>query len=140
MSHSYPIAKTARDAVLKAEKAARTRGEAQAASDGATIKALETEWLTPKAKDIPGLLKSADSGPGEGFLQHYEDAGGNPVLAVTYWKLVAKKAAALKPEPKAKVREDHTDDLYFKHRGSKRKALPADPNQLDMFSADKKKS
>lgn len=138
MSHAFPIAKTARAALSKAEHAARSRGEAETMVEGVTIKALETEWLTPAAKDLPGLLKSADAGPGNGFLQHYEDAKGNTVLAVTYWKITARKAVKPAPKPK-KPTDDHTDDLYFKHPGSKRKPKPVDPNQLDMFASSKKK-
>ncbi len=137
MSHAFPLARTARAALAGTQTAARTRTEAEDAANGAPIAGLETEWLTPPASDLPGLLKQAEDNPADGFLQHYEDAAGNTVLAVTYWKLAPAKAK--KPAPTPEPAGDHTDDLYFRHRraGKARKARPVDPNQMDMFSAEK---
>ncbi len=134
MSLAYPIARTARAALSGANQAARTRREAEDLSDG-HIAALETEWLTPAAKDLTKWLKQAEQGPGSGFLQHYENASGKTVLAVTYWKMTSGTANADRPETVAKPAEDHTDDLYFRHNRSnrKRKPKPADPNQLALF-------
>ena len=86
MSHAYPLGKTARDALKNAKTAARTRYEAEDLADGAAIASLETEWLTPNAKELPKILEQADANPGHGFIQNYEDAAGKTVLAVTYWK------------------------------------------------------
>ena len=141
MSHAYPLGKTARDAMISAKDAARTRYEAEDLSDGVAIAALETEWITPAAKDLPKFLEQVETNPGQGFVQHYEDGSGNPVLAVTYWKL-AKAAKKPKPKPKPVAEPatgDHTDDLYFKSgrtKKSRRKQL-VDPNQLDLFGAPK---
>ena len=134
MSLAYPIAKTARAALASADQAARTRREAEKLSDN-LIAALETEWLTPTAKDLAKWLDKADQGPGAGFLQHYEDASGKTVLAVTYWKITSRKAKADKPATVSKPAEDHTDDLYFRHNRSKKKhkPKPVDPNQLALF-------
>lgn len=139
MSHTYPIGKTARDALKNASEAARTRYEAEELANGVSIMALETEWLTPSAKDLPKFLEQAEANPGHGFVQNYEDGAGNTVLAVTYWKL---GKAAKKPKPKPeKISEappsddDHTDDLYFKSgrtKKSRRKRF-VDPNQMDLF-------
>lgn len=139
MSHTYPLAKTARAALSKASAAARTRTEAESAAGERAITGLETEWLTPAARDLPGLLKQAEENPADGFLQHYEDAAGNTVLAVTYWKLASTKAKSPAPTPAPEPAGDHTDDLYFRHRraGKARKAKAVDPNQLDMFAAEK---
>jgi len=141
MSHAFPLARTARAALAGTQTAARTRAEAEDAANGAVIAGLETEWLTPPASALPGLLKQAEENPADGFLQHYEDAAGNTVLAVTYWKLAPAKAKkpALTPAPVPKPAGDHTDDLYFRHRrrSKARKAKPVDPNQMDMFSAEK---
>ena len=105
------------------------------------IAALETEWITPAAKDLPKLLEQVETNPGQGFVQHYEDGSGNPVLAVTYWKLakVAKKPKP-KPAPKPEAEsDDHTDDLYFKSGRTKksRRKQAVDPNQMDLFGAPK---
>lgn len=145
MSHAYPLGKTARDALKSAKAAARTRYEAEDLADGVAIAALETEWITPAAKDLAKFLEQVEANPGQGFVQHYEDGSGNPVLAVTYWKL-AKAAKKPKPKPKPSPKPgaeaetgDHTDDLYFKSgrtKKSRRKPV-VDPNQLDLFGAPK---
>lgn len=145
MSHAYPLGKTARDALKSAKAAARTRYEAEDLADGVAIAALETEWITPAAKDLAKFLEQVEANPGQGFVQHYEDGSGNPVLAVTYWKL-AKAAKKPKPKPKPGPKPgaeaetgDHTDDLYFKSgrtKKSRRKPV-VDPNQLDLFGAPK---
>lgn len=139
MSHTYPLAQTAHEAVASADKVARTRHEAEMAAGGQGVASLQTEWLTPSAEDLPALLERASEGPASGFLQHYEDASGNTVLAVTYWKLAAtKKASKPKPAPPKPAAPDHTDDLYFRHdRARKRKAKKVDQNQLDLFGKPK---
>lgn len=144
MSHAYPIGKTARDALKNAQAAARTRYEAEDLAGGFAIKALETEWITPSAKDLPKMLEQAEANPGHGFVQNYEDADGNPVLAITFWKL-AKTQKPPKPAPKPIAApddsaDDHTDDLYFKSgrtKKSRRKRF-VDPNQMDLFGRDQK--
>ena len=141
MSHAYPIGKTARDALKNAQAAARTRYEAEDLVDDVAISALETEWLTPSAKELPKVLEQAEANPGHGFVQHYEDANGNTVLAVTYWKLAkTPKKPKPKPEPIKPAepeQEDHTDDLYFKSGRTKkaRRKRFVDPNQMDLFGA-----
>lgn len=149
MSHIYPLARTARDAVAAAERAARTRADAVDAAGGDTVIDLETEWLTLDSDEVDDMLDKADAGPGHGFLQRYEDASGNIVLAVTYWKLAP--ATIINPIPASEdtppattttavEEEDHTDDLYFRSPASRRKSRPVDPNQLDMFSDLKDRS
>ena len=86
MSHLYPLAANAKEA-LKAELAALTRYEAEALADGKEIVKLETEWITPSGNDIHEIIDAAHAGPGQGFVQRYEDEAGAPVLAVTYWKI-----------------------------------------------------
>ncbi len=135
MSHAYPLGRTARDALQNAKQAARTRYEAEALAEDAAIASLETEWLTPSENDLPKFLDQAESNPGHGFVQNYEDGSGNTVLAVTYWKL-AKATRKPKPKPKLVVRDgDHTDDLYFKSGRTKksRRKRYVDPNQMDLF-------
>ncbi|MEM6557465.1 MAG: hypothetical protein AAF642_16400 [Pseudomonadota bacterium] len=143
MSHAYPIGKTARDALKNAREAARTRYEAEELAEDLAIAALDTEWITPAAKDLAKILEQAEQNPGHGFVQHYEDGDGNTVLAVTYWKL-AKTQKKPKPKPRPipepdPNQEDHTDDLYFKSgrtRKSRRKKF-VDPNQMDLFGESK---
>lgn len=146
MSHAYPLARTAKEALKADAKSARTRYEAEELADGRDIKALETEWLTPSAKDLPGMMQKVEASTAHGFVQHYEDADGNTVLAITYWKLARSKVAKRKITPKPKPGEpteksgepDHTDDLYFRHGRNKkrgRKIVP-NPNQFDLFDPD----
>lgn len=145
MSHAYPLGKTARDALKNASAAARTRYEAEELAENVAIAALETEWLTPKEKELPKILEQAEANPGHGFVQHYEDGAGNTVLAVTYWKFAkAKTKSKPKPDPAPipapdMAEEDHTDDLYFKSgrtKKSRRKRF-IDPNQMDLFGEKK---
>lgn len=144
MSHAYPLGKTARDALKSAKEAARTRYEAEDLAGDVAIASLETEWITPAEKDLPKILEQAETNPGHGFVQNYEDGSGNTVLAVTYWKLAKarKKKPALKPKPEPApnpTEEDHTDDLYFKSgrtKKSRRKRF-VDPNQMDLFGEKK---
>lgn len=137
MSHTYPIATTAKAALEAQGEPARTRYEAEALAAGQAIAALETEWLTPASADVARMLELVKANPAHGFVQNYEDAKGNTVLAVTYWKLAKPSKAKPKPPPKPKAEEDHTDDLYFRSgrtKKAKRKRF-VDPNQLDMFGA-----
>ena len=145
MSHAYPLAICASEA-FTAEHAARTRYEAEALSDGVAIVALETEWLTPAPTEAQNMLTMADQANGKGFVQRYEDADGNPVLAVTYWKLKrdAEPAAAAPAPPPIKApppaptpKTDHTDDLYFRQGRTKprrSRSKPVDKRQMDLFS------
>lgn len=141
MSHAYPLARTAVDALDAADHAARTRHEAERlAGEGVQIVSLETEWLTVAAADAERLMLQADSGVGDGFVQRYEDASGAPVLAVTYWKTApqskpAKQQGSARKVVAAKPSEDHTDDLYFRSGRTKarRRKRKVDPRQMDLF-------
>lgn len=135
MSHTYPIAASVKAALAEAAKVARTRYEAEALAEGQVIAALETEWLTPAADDLSKILEQVTASPAHGFVQNYEDAKGNTVLAITYWKITKAKKAKPKPPPKPAPEGDHTDDLYFRSGRNKKpkKRKFVDPNQLDMF-------
>lgn len=149
MSHLYPLAETALQALTEDRPAVRTRHEAERKAGLAEVVKLQTDWLTAEDMDAEILAGRAD-GPGlsQGFVQTYEDEHGQPVYAVTYWKLdraldslpsAAPQKPATKAKKKAKAKtkskEDHTDDLYFRGgrtRKRKRRAH-ADPRQLDLF-------
>lgn len=146
MSHAYPIAPDALTALNEADLAARTRYEAEEAVPDSYIELLATEWLTPSPAEIEAWLRRIQEGPGHGFVQQYEDAAGQPVFAITYWKVVQAKgseAKALPPEPvasgvaEAEPEEDDTDDLYFKQKKPRGRQKPVDKNQLDLFAAPK---
>ena len=141
MSHLYPIAESAADALERAELVALTRYEAEALAGDREIERLETEWLTPPTDDVIAMMDTADAGPGQGFVQRYENEKGDPILAVTYWKLggpaKAKKTIALPASPQD-PENDHTDDLYFREGRTKparkrRRKKYVDPRQIDMF-------
>jgi hypothetical protein len=138
----YPIAANAREA-LDAEGGVRTIGEARELAKGPVT--LVCDWLRPSPDERESVQVKADAGVARGFVQLYEDAKGQPVVAVSYWK--PDRAGGAKPKkPKAKPAkpvapaEDHTDDLYFTKPGMKAKRKPkeANPNQLDLFGPDQK--
>jgi hypothetical protein len=142
MPLQYPIAANAREA-LDAEGGARTVGEARELAKGPVT--LVIDWLRPQPAEREAVQAKADAGVARGFVQLYEDAKGQPVIAVSYWKPdraggpKAKKAKT-KAEKPATPAEDHTDDLYFTKPGMKAKRKPKgrDPNQLDLFGPDQK--
>lgn len=133
----YPIAPNAREA-LNAEGGARTIAEARELA-GAQVE-LISDWLRPQPAEREEVQGKAEAGIARGFVQVYEDAKGNPVIAVTFWKPVsaAKKPKKAKPEKPAKPADDYTNDLYFEKKkgGSKRKKKMRDVNQLDLFGPD----
>lgn len=157
MSHLYPLAATATDALKGAEFAALTRSEATRLADGKALSGLETDWLTLRVSEAEAAIAASETGAGVGFIQRYENASGEAVLAVTYWKLAGADGTAPErvldttletptqamPAVQAEDRpseEDHTDDLYFragrtKPRGRTKKP---DPNQMDLFGGAKK--
>ena len=142
MPLQYPLAPNAR-AALDSQVGARTISEARELAQGPVE--LVSDFLRPGPSEREEVQGKAEAGIARGFVQLYEDAKGNPVIAVSYWKLVsASKAKAKKPPPEkpATPAEDHTDDLYFNKPGAKdaaaakrRKKLP-DPNQFDLFGSD----
>ncbi|MEO1568322.1 MAG: hypothetical protein AAFR94_03770 [Pseudomonadota bacterium] len=143
MGHLYPLAPDAERALAGAAHAARTRADAERLASGSTVEKLETAWLTPEPEEADAILARADTVAGEGFVQRYEDEAGNPVLAVTFWRLSADAGAGSTRTPKQDAKAmppppaaDHTDDLYFRAgRTKKRKARKrhVDPRQLDLF-------
>lgn len=132
----YPIAANARDA-LDAEGGARTIAEARELAQGPV--ALVSDWVRPLPSEREELQAKADAGVARGFVQIYEDAKGQPVIAVSYWKPGAAPAPRPRPRPqepeKPEAADDDTDDLYFTKPGarSKRKKKALDPNQMDLF-------
>lgn len=132
----YPIAANARDA-LDAEVGARTISEARELARGPV--ALVSDWLRPLPSEREALQAKADAGVARGFVQIYEDAKGQPVIAVSYWKPGA--APPVRPRPRqpkpeaAEAADDHTDDLYFTRPNarSRRRKKALDPNQMDLF-------
>lgn len=143
MTHTYPIGQSALEALASGDVAVRTRYEAEASvPDGYHITALETEWITPAEAQLDGLMRQAEDNPATGFIQHYEDASGNTVLAITYWKRTASaqpaKIKPISPEVetnRADTHPDHTDDLYFREGRTRvrPRSKPVDPNQMDLF-------
>lgn len=137
MGHLYPLAADARSAISGAVHAARTRGDAERLAGDVVVEKLETEWLTLTLEEAEALLARADAVAGDGFVQRYEDEQGNPVLAITYWK-VSDCAPSSAPPPPKPAEPDHTDDLYFKagrtRKRKSRRRRPVDPRQLDLFT------
>lgn len=145
MSHLYPLAISADAALEGAEHAALTRAEAVRLAAGKKVLGLETTWLTLGTEAGEQAKAAADSGVGTGFVQYYENAAGETVLAVTYWRLsdpdapVEPPAPSL-PEPEPEASQiDHTDDLYFRAGRTKKRSAQKkhDPNQMDLFGGNK---
>ena len=144
MSHAYPLGKTLDAALSKVAPAARTLAEAEALAatlDGnLKVAELATDWLTVSVEAADAMFAPSDA-LAHGHLQRYEDDKGNPVVAVTWWKLAVPgvvKEKPAKPAPKAETKAaepaDHTDDLYFRRgrtKPSRRRYV--DPRQLDLF-------
>jgi hypothetical protein len=146
MPLQYPIAANALEA-LDAQTGARTVGEARELARRPVT--LVIDWVRPLPAEREAMQAKADAGVARGFVQLYEDAKGQPVIAVSYWKPDRADGAnprkartkAEKPSPSAPdTAEDHTDDLYFTKPGMKAKRKPKgrDPNQLDLFGPDQK--
>ena len=142
MSHAFPIATRVEDALKPGVKVARTRAEAEALVPEHKIDSLATDWIDVTEEEAEAYLSShaGENGP-HGHLQKYEDNEGNPVLAVTWWRL--DDQAGIMPLPKASKKnpaaeqppvEDHTDDLYFRSGRTKpRRKRYIDPRQMDLF-------
>lgn len=132
----YPIAANAREA-LEAEGGARTLAEAREQAQGPV--ALVSDWLRPSPGEREALQARAEAAVARGFVQLYEDARGQLVIAVAYWKTGAEPAVApQRAVPRADTDiapDDHADDLYFMRADAKarRKKRAIDPNQLDLF-------
>ena len=143
MSHAYPLASSAADALDAPEQAARTRYDADRLADETQrVVGLETEWLTVEAAEVEAICAKAEASAGDGFVQRYENADGSPVLAVTYWRLVPQFAGMRSARPKKKApamppeEKDHTDDLYFRHGRTRSRRRKPDPRQLDLFQSE----
>lgn len=148
MSHLYPLAETAMEALAEDRPAVRTLAEAERRAGGASILRLRTDWISAGDLDEETRVRLANAGLSQGFVQTYEDEEGEPVYAVTYWELEGPldtspphvpapptEPAEPKPRARPKAGEDHTDDLYFRGgRTRKRKRrVYVDPRQMDLF-------
>ncbi len=147
MSHSYPLAKNAKAAIKPGLTSARTRAEAETLAPDHEIDSLQTDWLPMSEADAQALFDRKDEeDTASGFLQRYEDEKGGPVVAVTYWKIVAKAPKKAPKAPQTAPKEprnapelpetaskDHTDDLYFRRGRTKPRRKKVDPNQMDLF-------
>ena len=148
MPLQYPLAPNAR-AALDSEIGARTIAEARELADGPVE--LVSDFLRPGPADRERVQARAEACIARGFVQLYEDAKGNPVIAVSYWKPVTgerPKPQKPKPPPPVAPPADHTDDLYFNKPGARAAAAAAarrrrripDPNQMDLFGPDQQKA
>ena len=136
MSHLYPLARSAEDALVTTGASARTQAEATTLAGELVVHGLETGWLTIAPEDRARQEERAETGISEGYVQRYENAEGALVLAVTYWKLVDTEPVTAPIPPKPTREDDHTDDLYFKAGRTKKRARKrkVDPNQMDLFT------
>lgn len=99
MPLQYPLAANAR-AALDSQIGARTVAEARELAQGPVE--LVSDFLRPGPTEREEVQGKAEAGIARGFVQLYEDAKGNPVIAVSYWKLIsATKAKAQSRRPKS---------------------------------------
>lgn len=137
MSLSYPIAETGLAALLEPKGFARTKSMAK--RDVGLSVEFETEWLRPSEAEAEDWQEAIMTAASTGAVQIYEGDKGNKIVAISYWKLVEMPEPVVEAElapPAKKTREDHADDLYFRHGRTKisRKGED-DPNQLDLFNS-----
>lgn len=137
MPLTYPLAETAR-AALDSPTSARTLGEARDKA-GAAV-SLVCDWWRPSQSEREALQTEIDAGVSAGFIQIYEDAQGQPVLAITFWRQgVARPLVPTEIASQPSAPADTVDDLYFEkspasRRVKARRRSRADPNQLDLFA------
>lgn len=117
MTLQYPIADTARLALLEPGPFAGSEGAARRLAAGPVSLALE--WVKPDGDEAERFEDAARDALSAGYVQVYQDARGRPVLAVTYWRreVVEEQLDALAnlggmPDaPNAAAREDLTPIL-----------------------------
>jgi hypothetical protein len=150
MSHLYPLARSAAEALEAERPAARTRHEAERLANGTDVLKLATEWISVAEGEGEVAEVQANAGLSQGFIQAYEDETGKPVYAITYWQLAGpagEPEAASAPAPPREVVQpdskpqkppaaDHTDDLYFRSKRTPRRGRKpyVDPRQMDLFA------
>lgn len=140
MSLTYPIAHNGLEALTSPLGTARTKSGARA-EVGLDV-TLETEWLKPSEKEETELRQAIERTIGHGAAQRYEGENGATIIAINYWKPAGEIPAEVK-RPLAgesdMPREDHADDLYFRHGRTRtsRKKGESDPNQMDLFGSPK---
>ena len=145
MSHSYPLASDARAALGSDSDGARTREEARNLLKGRRLVGLKSDWVTLSTVESADAAKWIERGVDQGYIQRYEDAAGNIVLAITFWAVAEDVSGAAdvadppksgeKPDKETRRPDDHTDDLYFRAGRTKTRKRKhwADPNQMDLF-------
>lgn len=135
MTLSYPIARNALEAL--SDPVGHERTEAAALRSAGVEVKFDTEWLRPTEDQADELAGAVQSGVMSGAIQLYEGEKGQPVLAVSYWRVVSEAEKILDQPDLSKTpgkKEDHADDLYFRHgRTRKKKKDVVDPNQMDLF-------
>ena len=144
MSHVFPLASNAEEALQENAPKARTKREAVVQNDGVPLsKGLVHDWIRfPRDKESE-LRNLAEKGRDLGFVQSYEDAETEEIVyAVTYWK-VSKIVQSPSQSNKVATTEN-TTALQKSFNGSartqktrrskRRKSFDRDGKQLDLFS------
>jgi len=148
MGLSYPIAKNA-DAALRVDETQILPTKSHAEALCGSRVTLTTEWVTLASNTSETFSSLADKAKGYGYAQIYENKDGDPVWAITFWKIISTaeaKAEDLKEEEEQAARaEENTDDIYFTRPDKRRERFgraihkprvkKPDPRQMNLFPA-----
>ncbi len=144
MSHVFPLATTAEEALKDSSPKVRTKREANDQKKAEyTLQGLVHDWIRLPQEDDSELKKLAEKGRDIGFVQSYEDAEtAEIVYAVTYWKLMleaievppTKTAPTELPKPESKKPSNPPITTRNPKKTKKRKPVKRDGRQLELFS------
>lgn len=144
MSHVFPIATTAEEALMDSSPKARTMREANNHKKAEfTLQGLEHEWIRFAQEDDSELRKLAEKGRDLGFVQSYEDVEtAETVYAVTYWKVSLESTEATETikvssephSPEIRKPKSAPTALRNSKKTKKRKPVQQDGRQLELFS------
>ena len=129
MTHAYPIAKTVEAALAGDSALASTRYEAEALCEDYEISALKTEWVTLSEQQKIETASELKASIGQGFVQVYEDANNQTVLAVTFWQI----GAAVKQKARSQKASTAAAKKAKPKKARVKRKRYINPNQLDLF-------
>lgn len=144
MSHLFPLATSAENALQESVPKARTEREARdLGEEDCVLYGLVHDWIRFARDDQSKMREQAEKGRDRGFVQSYEDANtGEIVYAITYWQISKgnnadvrqKKVANESPESHVPKPRNLAIPNPKPRRTKKRKTPQGDGRQLNLFS------